>query len=431
MGNEQAIPFLDLVGIHKPLEEEFVEVFREAIRTGRFIGGPQVEGFEREFAEYCGTKYCVGVGSGTDAVRFALMAVGVGKGDAVITVSHTFIATVETICQAGAFPEFVDIDERTYNMSPEALEEYLSKCLRDQKTGRPLGEKSGLPIKAIVPVHLYGQVCDMDRIMDLAEQYNLLVVEDAAQAHGAEYLTRNIGSRPFEKHKEGKGVPSDLRSLRGEGGPVKKESGTWKRAGSFGKAAAFSFYPGKNLGALGEAGAVTTDDEEVAQKIRMIRDHGQSQKYYHEIEGYNGRLDAIQAGCLRIKLRHLDERNNQRREAARRYSELLAPFSGILTPFEPDWSRAVYHLYVIRSTDSGALMTHLSKCKIFTGLHYPIPVHLQIAYASLGYKEGYLLSTEKVCREIISLPIFPDLTLEQVERVIRGINAFAAIAGRA
>jgi len=393
MSSEHPVPYLDLVSLHKPLEEEFVEVFREAIRTGRFIGGPEVEGFEREFAEYCGTRYCVGVGSGTDAVRFALVAVGVGKGDAVITVSHTFIATVEAISQAGAVPEFVDIDEQTYNMSPEVLEVYLSRCLRDVKTGRPLGEKSRLPIKAIVPVHLYGQVCDMDRILDIAEKYNLIVIEDAAQAHGAEYYS--------------------------------KKENLWKRAGSFGKAGAFSFYPGKNLGALGEGGAVTTDDEEIAQKIQMIRDHGQSRKYYHEIEGYNGRLDAVQAGCLRIKLHDLDEWNKQRREAAEHYKELLSPDSCLLTPSEKEWSRAVYHLYIIRHPERDDLLEYLKSRQIYCALHYPVPVHLQNAYRELSYRENALPVTEKICKEILSLPMFPGLSQEMQARVAEEIREFS------
>src|SRR5688572_15984447 len=229
--SNEPIPFLDLVTPHRELEEELVGVFRQALRSAAFIGGEQVDAFEREFAAYCGAKHSVGVANGTDAVRFALMASGVGAGDAVVTVSHTFIATVEAISQSGAETEFVDIDERTYNMSPEALETFLAGCAKDPASGRPLGRRTGKPIKAIVPVHLYGQVVDMDRIAAIAERYGLLIVEDACQAHGAEYQSR----------------------------------GTWKRAGTFGKAAAFSFYPGKNLGACGEAGAITTDDEQVVR----------------------------------------------------------------------------------------------------------------------------------------------------------------------
>src|SRR4051812_20441409 len=306
MSNE-TIPFLDLVTPHRELEEELVAALRQALRSAGFIGGPEVDGFEREFAEYCGTKYCVGVANGTDAVRFALMASGVGKGDAVVTVSHTFIATTEAISQAGADTEFVDIDERTYCMSAQSLSDYLKGCATDSKTGRPIGRRSGKPIKAIVPVHLYGQVADMDALQAVANQYGLLIVEDACQAQGAQYRSAN--------------------------------GGQWKRAGSFGKAGAFSFYPGKNLGACGEAGAVTTDDEQVARTIKMLREHGQVQKYYHDLEGYNGRLDAIQAAFLRIKLRRLEAWNGQRRTAAELYGRLLNSAPGITLPFEAETSK--------------------------------------------------------------------------------------------
>jgi dTDP-4-amino-4,6-dideoxygalactose transaminase len=392
--SHQPIPFLDLVAPHRELEEELMAAFREALRSAAFIGGPQVEGFEQEFAAYCGTKYCVGVANGTDAVRFALMAAGVGRGDAVVTVSHTFIATVEAISQAGADTEFVDIDERTFCMSPQALTEYLKQCAKDRKTGRPLGRRSGKPIKAVVPVHLYGQVADMDLIEETARQYDLLVVEDACQAQGAEYHSAREG---------------------------------WRRAGSFGKAAAFSFYPGKNLGACGEAGAVTTDDENVAKKVKMLRDHGQIQKYHHEVEGYNGRLDAIQAAILRIKLRRLDGWNVQRRSAAIRYHELLSYSDGIVRPLELTGSRAIYHLYVIRAKDRDALAEHLKANGVFTGLHYPVPAHLQSCYRNWGYQKGILPITERVASEILSLPMFPGLTLEQQQRVAAAIEAFLPV----
>jgi len=395
---DTAVPFLDLVTPHRELEEELVVCFREALRSAHFIGGPQVEGFEREFADYCSTKHAIGVANGTDAVRFALMASGIGAGDAVVTVAHTFIATVEAISQAGAAAEFVDVDEHTYNMSPEALSKYLAGCQKDSATGRPIGRRSGKPIKAIVPVHLYGQVADMDRIAAIAEQYGLLIVEDACQAHGAEYLS----------------------------------AGTWKRAGTFGRAAAFSFYPGKNLGACGEAGAVTTNDDGVARTIRMLREHGQVQKYYHDIEGYNGRLDAIQAAFLRVKLQRLDSWNAQRRTAAAKYNQLFtainAASAGVVAPFEPQNSRGVYHLYVVRSKDRDALAASLKAENIHTGFHYPVPLHLQKAYLGWGYAAGSLPVTERVAHEIISLPMFPGLTSEQQERVVAAVHAFAAAA---
>jgi dTDP-4-amino-4,6-dideoxygalactose transaminase len=383
------IPFLDLVASHRDLEEELVQAFRDAVRTATFVGGPQVEAFEKEFAAYCGTKHCVGVGSGTDALRFALMASGVGHGDAVVTVSHTFMATVEAISQAGAETELVDIDERTYTMSPSALAAYLAACRTDSATGRPVGRRSGLPIKAIVPVHLYGQVADVNRLLEIADRFGLLLVEDACQAHGAEYLS----------------------------------GGRWRRAGTFGKSAAFSFYPGKNLGACGEAGAVTTDDDETARTVRMLRDHGQAEKYYHDREGYNGRLDAVQAAFLRIKLRRLDQWNAERRASALRYNELLAG-QPISTPFEPDSSRSAYHLYVVRTRERNALAEHLKRNGIQTGLHYPLPVHLQKCYLHWSYDRGTLPVTEQVATEVLSLPMFPGLTAAQQRRVAAGVRQF-------
>src|SRR5260370_31041876 len=247
------IPFVDLVSLHWDLEPELLEVCKRVIETAGFIGGPEVEGFEKEFAEYCGTKCCVGVNSGTDALRFALIAAGVRPGDVVITVPNTFIATTEAISQAGARPDFVDIDERTYNMDRVKLREYLQTgCSMDRQTGKLLNRKTRRPVTAIIPVHLYGQTADMDGILQLARDYNLIVVEDACQAHGAAYFS--------------------------------KKENQWKKAGSMGRAAAFSFYPGKNLGACGEAGAVTTNDEQIQRKIRMLRDHGQAKKYFHDIE---------------------------------------------------------------------------------------------------------------------------------------------------
>lgn len=397
---EQSVPFLDLVTIHCQLEDEFVHVFRNALRSAQFIGGPEVEGFEAEFAAFCGTRYCVGVANGTDAVRFALMGAGIGKGDAVVTVAHTFIATVEAISQAGAETEFVDIDEDTYTMSPTALAAYLEGCATDAATGLPLGQRTGKPIKAIVPVHLYGQVADMDRLRAVAEKYRLEIIEDACQAHGAEY-----------------------RSAAGQG--------AWRRAGSLGRAAAFSFYPGKNLGACGEAGAVTTDDEALARKIRMLRDHGQSRKYYHDLEGYNGRLDAIQAAFLRIKLRHLDEWNRQRRAAAARYHTLFAAASlGSLASVEPEWSRGVYHLYVVRSADRQELTAHLTSRGVHTGFHYPVPVHLQNCYREWGYRPGSLPVTERAASEVLSLPMFPGLQPEQQQRVVNEVAAFSSVGTR-
>jgi dTDP-4-amino-4,6-dideoxygalactose transaminase len=389
--NADKIPFLDLVATHEELKEELVEVFAAAMKTGAFVGGPMVEGFERDFAAFCGTDHCVGVASGTDAVRFALIAAGVKKDSIVVTVPNTFIATTEAITQAGARPDFVDIDERTYNIDPEKLREYLEKqCLVDETSRELIHRRLGLPVSAVVPVHLYGQPADMDSILELAERYNLAVIEDACQAHGAEYFSR--------------------REQR------------WRTAGSMGRAAAFSFYPGKNLGACGEAGAVTTDDAELARKIRMLRDHGQSRKYYHEMEGYNGRLDAIQAGILQMKLRHLAEWNARRQEAAARYRELFAKEgAGKLAPYEPERSKAVYHLYVVRVPDRDSMVRHLGEHGIGAGIHYPVPLHLQGAYDWLGYHEGDFPVTEQIASEIVSLPISPTLGPEAQGRVVEEV----------
>jgi len=391
------IPFLDLKTPHRELEEELVAVFRKCVRNASFVGGAQVQGFEEEFAQFCESKYCIAVNSGTDALRFALIAAGIGPNDGVITVPNTFIATTEAISQTGATPVFVDIDEKTYNMDPNKLEDYLKfRIPQSAIRNRP---------KAVLPVHLYGQPADMDSILEIANRYGLIVIEDACQAHGALYYSRK-----------------DER---------------WKKAGSMGLAGCFSFYPGKNLGACGEGGAVTTNDEAIAQKIRMLRDHGQAKKYYHELEGYNGRLDAIQCGILRIKLKHLSEWNEKRRRNALFYNDLLTepatrnPQPGthntILTPYEPSWSKAVYHLYIIRTKKRDELQKFLAENGINTGLHYPIPLHLQAAYKDLNLPNGDYPVTEKVAQEILSLPMFPDLTEEQIKYVSEKIKEFVTL----
>jgi dTDP-4-amino-4,6-dideoxygalactose transaminase len=389
MSMNGTIPFLDLVTQHLQLEEELVSVFRSALKTAGFIGGPMVEDFEREFARFCDTKYSVGVASGTDALRFVLSAAGVGEGDLVVTVPNTFIATTEAISQTGALADFVDIDEHTYNMDPAKLDQYFeTQCQLEQKSGVLLHRRTGKRIKAIVPVHLYGQMADMDPILALAEKYRLIVIEDACQAHGAEYFS-------------------------------KKEK-RWRKAGSIGQAAAFSFYPGKNLGACGEAGAVTTNDETLSRKVKMLRDHGQAKKYHHDVEGYNGRLDAVQAGILAIKLRHLTEWNQARRGAAATYEELFgASTAELVLPFTPDYSRPVHHLYVIRTVEREQLKTTLAEAGIGTAIHYPVPLHLQNAYRGLGFKAGDFPVTERVAPEILSLPMFPGLRREDLARIVK------------
>ena len=394
------IPFVDLIAPHQELHADLMKVMETALQTACFVGGPMVEGFERDFAQFCDTKYSVGVNSGTDALRFALVAAGVQPGDIVVTVSHTFIATAEAITQAGATPDFVDIDDRTYTMDPEKLREYLeTKCVLDKESGRLVHATLHRPVTAVVPVHLYGQTADMDPILELADRYHLIVIEDACQAHGAQYFS--------------------------------KKQNRWLTAGSLGRAAAFSFYPGKNLGACGEAGAVTTNDEGLAQKVRMLRDHGQSKKYYHDLEGYNGRLDSIQAGILSVKLKALPGWNQSRRDRACFYNEIFsAAKSEVITPHEPSWSKAVYHLYVIQLEDRDAVQAALTSEKIGTGIHYPIPLHLQRAYLGFGYKPGDFPVSERVAKRILSLPMFPSISdtdqMRVAEAAVRSLQDNAA-----
>jgi dTDP-4-amino-4,6-dideoxygalactose transaminase len=379
----QNIPFLDLVTPHVQLKDELMAVLSSAIDTAGYVGGPLVKKFEEEFAVFCGTKHCIAVNSGTDALRFAYVAGGIKPGDEVITVPNTFIATSESITQAGGYIVFVDVDEKTYNLDPEKLRAFLeTSCRKDSGSGKTVNTRSGRPVTAVVPVHLYGQMADMDAILEIAAQWNLMVFEDACQAHGAEYHSGKLNK--------------------------------WCKAGSMGRAAAFSFYPGKNLGALGEGGAISTNDDEIARVCRQLRDHGQAQKYYHDMEGYNGRLDAIQCGFLSVKLKHLPLWTDARRKHAQRYNELLKSAPAVAAPYEPQWSKAVYHLYIVRVKNRETVQKNLSEKGISTGLHYPVPLHLQKAYSQLGYKQGAFPVTEKAAAEILSLPMFPGLTEEQI-----------------
>jgi len=388
------IPFLDLIAPHTELEPELTAVFRRTLLTAGFIGGSMVDQFEEAFASFCDVSHSIAISTGTDALRFAIMACGIQPGDVVVTVPHTFIATTEAISQAGAFPEFVDIDERTYNMSVEKLQQFLEKqCIRDN-FGKLISRRNHRPVTAIVPVHLYGQMADMDEILKLAEKHGLTVIEDACQAHGAEYFSKRLNR--------------------------------WCKAGSMGRAAAFSFYPGKNLGACGEAGAVTTNDASVSAKIKTLRDHGQVKKYFHDIEGYNGRLDAMQAGFLHVKLAHLAKWNEQRREHAAEYNKLLASNESVTCPYEPSWSRAVYHLYVIRTADRNGMIHHLQEAGIGTGIHYPVPLHLQKAYTTLGYASTDFPVAVQAASEIVSLPMFPQLTANQRFTVVEQIGRFTS-----
>ena len=342
--------------------------WNEVLDRSAYAGGPFVAQFEGDFAEFCKTRYAIGVGNGTDAIWLPLLALGVGPGDEVITVSHTFMATAEAISYCGASPVFVDIDEKTYTMDPALLEAAITPRT-----------------KAIIPVHLYGQMADMDPIMEIAARHHLPVIEDACQAHGAEY----------------KG----------------------KIAGSIGVAGCFSFYPGKNLGALGEAGAVVTNDSALATKIQVLRDHGQKTKYHHSMIGWNARMDGIQGAALRIKLRLLAQGNAARRANAARYTDQLTGIVGVKTPHVASHGVPVFHLYVVRVAARDEILQSLAKRGIACGIHYPKPVHLQEAYASLGYARGSLPVTERCADEILSLPMFPELTPAQIDAVVSKLKA--------
>ncbi len=363
------IPLVDLARQHEALLDEIQAVTRDILEKGAFIGGPHVEAFEREWAGYCGTSEAIGVCSGTDALRFALLACGVRPGDEVITPPHTFVATWEAIVQSGARPVPADVDPETCNLDPAQIERRITVRTR-----------------AILPVHLYGRPACMDAICDIAATHGLAVIEDAAQAHGA--------------------------SSRG------------RKTGSLGRAGSFSFYPSKNLGACGEAGAVTTDNADVARTVRMLRDHGQEEKNLHEIGGYNGRLDAIQAAILRIKLRRLDAWNLRRRALAALYSECLAGIPGLALPSDDADATQVYHLYVVQTFKRDELRESLRQNGIATGLHYPLPVHLQKAFRFLGYKTGDFPVSERMASEVLSLPLYPELEAEKVEFICEMARSF-------
>ena len=362
------IPFLDLRAHHAALRDEIDFAIRQVIDSGAFAGGPFVELFEQDFAKFCEVPYAVGVGNGTDALWFALLALGIGPGDEVITVPMTFMATAEAISFCGAKPVFVDIEEATYTMDPAQVEKAITPRT-----------------KAIIPVHLYGQVADMDPIVEIANRHNLYVIEDACQAHGAEYKGR--------------------------------------KAGSIGVAGCFSFYPGKNLGALGEAGGVVTADQQLRKNVQILRDHGQERKYHHSMIGWNGRMDGIQGAVLRVKLKRLEEANNARRAHARLYNELLATVKHVIAPKEAKNRRHVYHVYAVRVQNRDHVLKGLSDRGIGCGVHYPIPIHLQPAYNSLGHKRGDFPISEKCAQEFLSLPMFPEMSAIQVQRVVEELTA--------
>jgi len=399
------IPLVDLRAQHDELRPEIEAAIWDIVDRSCFIGGPYVEAFERDFAAYCGAHYSVGCASGTDALTLALMAADVGPSDEVITVPFTFIATVEAITLLSGHPVFVDVDPATYTLDPDRLAEFLEQHCRPDENGQTVNLRTGRRVAAVIPVHLYGFPADMVPILALAERFRLEVIEDACQAHGALYCCPAPDSTQLESfhqaHSNG-------------------EVSTWsKKAGTLGHAGCFSFYPGKNLGAMGEAGALVTDDPEIAELARILRDHGQRERYVHvSPDGWNGRLDAIQAAILSIKLRRLDGWNERRRQVAQWYNERLADL-GIYLPVEREYGHHVYHLYIVRLQDREQVRTALAERGIATGLHYPIPLHLQEAYRHLGYHEGDFPVSEEAARSVLSLPMYPHLTEPQVDYICR------------
>ncbi|HEX8422806.1 MAG TPA: DegT/DnrJ/EryC1/StrS family aminotransferase, partial [Pyrinomonadaceae bacterium] len=367
------IPFVDLQAQYRAIKREIDEAIGRVVESAAFILGREVEAFEAAFAEYLGARFCVGVNSGTAAIQLAVTACGIGAGDEVIVPANTFFATAEAVSTAGATPVFVDADPVSYTIDVKRIEAAITERTR-----------------AIIPVHLYGQAADLDAVFEIAGRHDLAVIEDAAQAHGALYKDRRVGAR--------------------------------------GRANCFSFYPGKNLGAYGEGGAVVTDDAEVARRVRLLRDHGSEQKYRHEIIGYNFRLEGIQGAVLNVKLKYLDGWNDLRRAHAARYHELLADAvrdgGALVLPQELPYARHIYHLYVVQSEERDALQKHLSAAEIQTGIHYPVPVHLQPAYASLGHKAGDFPEAERQAARILSLPMFPELSEAQIARVAESVRAF-------
>lgn len=363
------VSFLDLKNAYVELKDELDETYKRVMESGWYILGKECEAFEKEFADYCGTKYCVGVGSGLDALHLILRAYGVGKGDEVIVPANTYIATWLAVSYAGAKPIPIEPDEKTYNINPLLIEQAIT-----ERT------------KAIIPVHLYGQPADMDSINELAKRYNLKVIEDAAQAHGAKYKGR--------------------------------------RAGSLGDAAGFSFYPGKNLGAIGDGGAVTTNDSELADKVKILRNYGSRIKYNNEIKGFNSRLDELQAALLRVKLSRLDEWNKRRNTVANKYLECLQNCKEIVLPYVPEWVEPSWHLFVIFCSARDKLQSYLFKTGIDTLIHYPIPPHLSEAYADMEFKVGDFPITEKNAKSVLSLPIGPHISDIHIGEIETRINSY-------
>lgn len=367
------IPLVDLKIQYKSLSKEINTAFKKICSSSSFIKGWALEEFEQDFAKFIGTKHCIGVASGTDALHLSLIALGIGKDDEVLLPVNTFIATAYAIIYVGAKPIFVDVDTKTYNIDVNLIEKKITK-----KT------------KAIIPVHLYGQPAEMDKIMKLAEKYKLFVIEDACQSHGADYKN--------------------------------------KRTGTFGQIAAFSFYPGKNLGAYGDGGAITTNSAKLAKKIKQLREYGSTTKYLHDILGFNSRLDNLQSAILRIKLKYLPSWNKRRQKAAQYYNKkfnMEIPF--IKTPFIEPYATSVFHLYVIQTPKRNKIIAYLKSKGTQTGIHYPLPLHLQNSLKYLGYKRGDFPVAEKLSNQILSIPLYPELTFKQQDYIVKSIRSFFRI----
>lgn len=366
-----SVPYLDLKAQYRSIKSEIDAAVSRVLESSQFVLGNEVAAFEEEFAKYCSAAECVALNSGTSALHLALLAAGVGSGDEVITVPFTFVASVAAILYTGAWPVLIDIDPHSFNINPAAIEAAITP-----------------QTKAVMPVHLYGQIADMDPILDIARRHGLIVIEDAAQAHGAKYKNRP--------------------------------------AGTLGDIGCFSFYPTKNLGAYGEGGAITTNNQDYAKKIRMLRDWGQDSKYHHVLRGFNHRMEGLQGAILRVKLRHLEQWTKARRVTAATYNQKLSD-CGLELPREMPWAQHVYHVYSLRTPERDSFRAALQTEGIQTAIHYAIPVHLQPAYAELGYRKGSLPASEAAANEVVALPIYPELTQSQIDLVCQAVRKVAGI----
>jgi len=427
------IPILDLTRQYDVIKDDIHTAIQRVLASGQFILGPEVETFEQEIAEYCGVKHAIGVASGTDALLLSLRALGIGSGDSargirevktfhgvkniprakVIVPSFTFFATAGVVHNVGATPVFCDIDPKTFNLDPAAVRRILeSPPMNPMNPTNSTNPTNPSDVKAIIPVHLYGQMADMDEIMAIAKEYDIAVVEDAAQAIGATYYSKSLKDSP----------PTTSHQLQ-----ATSHSPLASKAGSIGDLGCFSFFPTKNLGAYGDGGMVVTNDDELAERVRILRVHGSKRKYYHQIVGYNSRLDALQAAILRAKLPHLPEWTRARQRLAARYDELLSTVEGIEAPYRAPGRSHIFHQYTVRVSGGrrDALQQYLKEQGIGTSIYYPLPLHLQECFQDLGYKEGNLPISEEASREVLSLPMFSELAKEEQDFVSQAIQAFA------